>query len=305
MSKYFGVKYPAKLDAPLPPTPLKVDTSAYHRSHTLPLAPHPYAHHARSPCASDSCTFLTNIAQLPPPDSVPYPGPERVRLEEWENHLGHNARGWMEGGELFNEEEAWATRWPYAAAVDEDPKTAFRSPDLIQKGDWVGLGLLEQIEVSWIPRVRLHVVLEDSDQVLGHLKLEVSVDGYSWTAPRGTTAIPKCSSARQSSTLPEPTLPRTYLSSPSALALVDEESAPRNLLSRWWRRRRRRPQSLTECAFDLSSKLGGAAGEAAERGGPDEGWRFVRLRSETSLSVGWGVYEIWVGPVPGAERKKR
>lgn len=106
-----------------------MDTSAFRKPQKVPLAPHPYAHHTRSPCADDTCVFLTNIAQLPPPDAVPYPGPDRVRLEEWENHLGHNARGWMEGGELFNEEESWAVRWPYSAAVDDDPRTAFRSPD--------------------------------------------------------------------------------------------------------------------------------------------------------------------------------
>lgn len=129
MSKYLGVEYTGIPQSALPAVPAKVDTSAYRRPQTLPLAPHPHAHHARSPCADDSCVFLTNIAQLPPPDAVPYPGPDRVTLEEWENHLGWNARGWMEGGELFNEEETWAVRWPYSAAVDDDPKTAFRSPD--------------------------------------------------------------------------------------------------------------------------------------------------------------------------------
>ena len=60
---------------------------------------------------------------------MPYPGPEKVTLEEWENHRGWYARGWMEGGELFAEEETWAIRWPYSAAVDGDLKTAFRSTD--------------------------------------------------------------------------------------------------------------------------------------------------------------------------------
>lgn len=132
LTAYLGSTSGTDLSSPifaLPLRPLTIDTSAFVAPSLPPLPPHPYAHHARSPCADDACVFLTNIALLPPPDAAPYPGPSRVSLEEWENHLGWVARGWIEGKELFNDEETWATGWPYAAAVDGRPETAFRSPD--------------------------------------------------------------------------------------------------------------------------------------------------------------------------------
>ena len=110
-------------------TPNAVSSTPYLAPPKPPLAPHPYSHHARSPCHSDSCVFLTSIPLLPPPDAIPYPGAENVGLEQWENHLGWVARGWMEGGEIWAEEETWAKSWPYAAAVDGREGTAFRSPD--------------------------------------------------------------------------------------------------------------------------------------------------------------------------------
>lgn len=105
-----------------------MDVIDYLYSQEPPLSPHPYSHHARSPCTSDTCTFITNIPLLPPPDVVIYPGPS-IKLTDWENHLGWTARGWMEGGELFAEGESWARKWNYAQAVDGKLETAFRSPD--------------------------------------------------------------------------------------------------------------------------------------------------------------------------------
>lgn len=66
---------------------------------------------------------------LPPPDAAPYPGPGRIGLEAWETHMGSHGRGWVEGGELFVEEELWNIKWHYAGAVDGDWKTAWRSQD--------------------------------------------------------------------------------------------------------------------------------------------------------------------------------
>lgn len=132
LSSYLNTSFPPP---PSPDTPLTnvrtISPVPYRPSLPEPLSPHPYAHHARSLCLpSDSCIFHTNIALLPPPDATPYPGPERVgSLQRWEEHLGWVARGWIEGEELWREEETWAREWAYQFAVDGDEKTAFRSPD--------------------------------------------------------------------------------------------------------------------------------------------------------------------------------
>lgn len=112
-------------------------------------------------------------------------------------------------------------------------------------------------------------------------------------APQQAPSTPSCKSSGSSSTLPEPSLPLSYLSSQAALAVRQLEAAPRNVLSRWWYRRRRRGHSLSECVLELSS----LASSATAAGGGGEGWRFVRLRSDTTVDVGWGVYELWVEAV--------
>lgn len=104
--------------------------------------------------------------------------------------------------------------------------------------------------------------------------------------------MPTCKPCSAASTLPDPSLPSSYLSSPAALAVRAEETAPMNVLARWWTRRRRRGHTLTECQIELSS----AVGRKQDRVGVSDGWRFVRLRSDKTLRVGWGVYELWVGP---------
>ncbi|KAM0747421.1 hypothetical protein T439DRAFT_329152 [Meredithblackwellia eburnea MCA 4105] len=277
--------------AKIPITPFSVDTSAYFATPMPPLTPHPYTHHVRSPCADDSCLFLTNIALLPPPDSAPYPGPSVVKtLEEWENHLGPTARGWMEGGELFNEEEAWAAHWPYAAAVDGFHGTAFRSPDVIHKGEYVGIGLLAPVDPQWIPKLALHFVLEDYAEVSNILSFEVSGDGYRWVDPQptplGPLPVPICRSIAHSSTLPTPSFPKLRSSSKTALRVIEEEDHPSNtLLGNWWRKRRRRARRLTECKVELATVLYREAGL---------GWRFARIKSTGEGEVGWGVYHIWI-----------
>lgn len=83
--------------------------------------PHPYSHHARSPCVpSDLCFFITNVPLLLPPDATPYPGPHRVKtLSDWENHVS----------DLGRAEETWSLSWGYENAIDSNPGTAFRSLD--------------------------------------------------------------------------------------------------------------------------------------------------------------------------------
>jgi hypothetical protein len=54
--------------ADLPEFQLEVD---YRGTPPPPTSPHPHAHHARAPCADDTCLFVTNVATLPPPGRTP------------------------------------------------------------------------------------------------------------------------------------------------------------------------------------------------------------------------------------------
>lgn len=125
--------FPVAKELPTQPITSNLNLSSYHNPRPPPLPPHPFAHHTRSASHAGTTLFITNLALLPPPDSATYPGPNVVELEAWENRMGYEARGWMEGGELFAEEEAWAGRWAYEFAVDGkvegNAMTAFRSRD--------------------------------------------------------------------------------------------------------------------------------------------------------------------------------
>ncbi|GAA6042739.1 hypothetical protein JCM8097_005558 [Rhodosporidiobolus ruineniae] len=324
--------------AALPSAPRSVDVSPYRSSLSPPLPPHPYAHHARAPCFSVSassprdsadpqCLFLTNLALLPPPDAVPYPGPDTVgSLQRWEEHLGHTARGWMEGGEMWSEEENWKRRWSYDGAVDGDPSSAFRSMDVVREGDYVGLGLLAPLDPAWIPRVTLHVLLEDALKVLKAVVVEVSTDGYRWSTPHLSRAARRptftCSPSSYRSTRPDTSFPDSRLLSPLAHRLRRQELAleeSTGALGRWWRRRRRSVERVKECTVELSARLAstlaapGAWVRAPEHADAEEGeeemlggegWRFVRLvvqadgsGRERQLDTGWGVYELWLTAV--------
>lgn len=109
----------ARLAATLPPatiesaaTPLEVDVEPYRATPPPPWPLHPYAHHSRAPCADDACIFITNVAALPPPDSVRFPYARdpnsTISLDAWENSLGFVGRGWIEGGEMYADGERWA-----------------------------------------------------------------------------------------------------------------------------------------------------------------------------------------------------
>ncbi|GAA5967764.1 hypothetical protein JCM8115_006439 [Rhodotorula mucilaginosa] len=298
LSAYLGARFPLaelsdseKASHALTPL-LNVSPTPYRSSLSPPLPPHPWSHHARSACLeTDSCLFLTNIQLLPPPDASQYPGPEKVKggLEEWEEAMGWVARGWTEGEERWREEERWASQWGYGNAVDGDPSTAFRSPDLIHTGDYLGLLLIAPVDPSVTRSATLHVILEDAQRVLleggggggGRIQVEVSADGYKWTRARavassGTKSPPlfTCSGPRFSSTLPSPSLPNSILVSREARRLLATERAAdqsSTALSRWWtrtrRRRRSRPQ---ECTVTVSSAL-----EGEEGGG--SGWKAIRI----------------------------
>ncbi|GAA6009378.1 hypothetical protein JCM10207_003754 [Rhodosporidiobolus poonsookiae] len=349
LSHFLHADYPTS--ASLPPVPVLTDTSPYRTSLSPPLPPHPYAHHSRAPClstprsssssssallaglADPQCLFITNVPLLPPPDAVPYPGPEAVgSLQRWEEHLGYTARGWKEGGEVWAEEESWKRAWSYQGAVDGDPRTAFRSPDVAQEHDYIGLGLLAPIDAAWIPKLVLHVILEDAAEILNAAMIEVSVDGYRWAPPRSLSSPSRpstftCTPTRHFSTRPDVSFPSSRLLSSLATrlrradALLDESSSS---FARWWRRRRRRAERLKECRVELSSRFIGALAHADDASADDPnsdrwhpapepeveeddeatsavGWRFVRvvLKGDGSgrapaVRVGWGVYEMWL-----------
>ena len=106
----------ASLDAD--DTAYAVAQDAFRESRAPPLAPHPWAQHARAACSDDTCLLLSNVNLLPPPDLVPWPGPH-VRLQDWHERLGR----------LHGDAKRWASEWPYHAAVDGRFDTALRSPE--------------------------------------------------------------------------------------------------------------------------------------------------------------------------------
>ncbi|GAA5866964.1 hypothetical protein JCM3774_003736 [Rhodotorula dairenensis] len=302
LSAYLGARFPlAELSeseaAAQALTPLlSVSPAPYRPALAPPLPPHPWAHHARSACVeSDACLFLTNVQLLPPPDASQYPGPERVgSLQRWEEQLGWVARGWTEGNERWREEERWALEWGYANAVDGDPSTAFRSPDLIRRGDYLGLSLLAPLDPTVTRTATLHIILEDAKHVLvenggagqGKIRLEVSVDGYRWTGARsdssGTGPPPAftCSGRRFTSTLPFPSLSNSILVSPTARRLLAAEraadqSSTISALARWWTRlRRRRKSRPQECTVTVSTAV---LDSGRDGGGGGGGWKAIRI----------------------------
>ncbi|GAA6025465.1 hypothetical protein JCM8202_003622 [Rhodotorula sphaerocarpa] len=290
LSKYLGARFPvdrlseeeARLGAVTPLLP--VSPAPYRPSLSPPLPAHPWSHHARSVCLeTDACLFLTNVQLLPAPDASQYPGPEKVKtLQEWEEQMGWVGRGWEEGTERWREEERWAERWGYQGAVDGDPETAFRSPDVIRSGDYLGLLLLAPLDPLETPTATLHVILEDAQRVLlaeagsegieavgdggggsrskrtkrSRIQVEVSADGYRWIpaqSPAGTAAASRprftCTGPRFRSSLPFPTLSNSMLVSPLARRLLaaeraadESQTALGRAWTRWWRRRASRPQ---------------------------------------------------------------
>lgn len=168
---------------PLATEPIaKAPLYVYREDQPVPLLPHPHTHHARhvSP-DDDGVTLVTNIHMLPSPSALTYPGPDHVQLEQWEDHLGHLARGWMEGTEVYREEEAWFVRWHYAHIFEHDG-AGWRSPDVVRKGDYVGLALLSRIKVNWHTAVRLswEAAVPNDDLFTRNVAFDISIDGSSW-----------------------------------------------------------------------------------------------------------------------------
>ncbi|GAA5969540.1 hypothetical protein JCM3765_002659 [Sporobolomyces pararoseus] len=166
-SRYLNASF-SRLPAttPLPTTPVQIDMSFYRTPTDPPLKPHPYAHHARSPCVpSDLCFFVTNLPLLLPPDSTPYPGPHRVKtLGEWEHHVRT----------IGTAEQDWTLEWGYENAVDSKPGTTFRSLDVAKSGDFVGLGLIRPLDPIWTPSIVLHFVFDDVEKLLPNLEVQSS-----------------------------------------------------------------------------------------------------------------------------------
>lgn len=167
------------------PAPLSIPPTS--RGHT-------YWHHTRAVSRNNDALFMTNVANLPPPDAVTYqPHPER-NLSNWETALGAQ--------EMWSQGKQWALTWPYTSALNGDTRTAFRGPDsqslflsrlkwysrlmlsligtAVKKGDYVGLDLLAPFNVEARPVIEVHFMLEHSGTLSDALKLEVSLDGYNW-----------------------------------------------------------------------------------------------------------------------------
>ncbi|GAA5909510.1 uncharacterized protein JCM6883_003969 [Sporobolomyces salmoneus] len=271
---------------PLPINPLTLDTEIYRNTPTPPLPPHPYAHHARSPCVpSDLCFFLSNIPLLLPPDATPYPGPNRVKtFSEWEQHVGTIGKA----------EEEWSLEWGYENAVDSKPGTALRSLDVAKSGDYVGLGLIQPLDPVWTPSIVLHFVFEDVEKFLPRFEVQVSSDGHEWSQAV-SPSHPKplsfsCKATNLRSTRPDISFPASNLLSPEASSIRQEElSRADSNLKTWWKKHRRRRDRLRECYVEVASTI---ELESIQR----RGWTFIRLalKDNSEVGKGWGVYEIWL-----------
>ncbi|GAA5849348.1 hypothetical protein JCM9279_006456 [Rhodotorula babjevae] len=343
LSSHLNLTFPP---APPPASPLTalslppLSSPPHHLSPSPPLPAHPHAHHARAPCTpTDACTFVTNLALLPPPDSARFPGVAAVGegaqgLQRWEEHLGHVARGWKEGGERWSAEEDWAREWAYEGAVDGELGTVFRSPDVVRTGDYLALGLLEPLDAAWTPRVTLHVILAHADEVLKRVRVEVSGDGYRWVRPSTTPLRWTCRraplAASRALTPPDLPFPDSVLLSPAARRALERaraDDARRGAVARWFARQaRRRTAGSRECEVEVGAGMpvgaragageGAGVGQAEGGGGGGgvpgtAGWRFVRLvvpatqrqrdeggtgqgEAREVLDVGWAVAEMWL-----------
>lgn len=81
--------------------------------------PHPWAHHTRAASRDATLLFLTNVAILPSPASREYSIASVQNLSAYE---AGSAQEWRTG-------KTWNLEWPYYAAVDDDPRSAWRSLD--------------------------------------------------------------------------------------------------------------------------------------------------------------------------------
>lgn len=167
---------------------------------------------------------------------------------------------------------------------------------VVQKGDYIGLGLLSPLDSRWLPEISLHFMLEDIELIAHGLVVEVSSDGYNWVLPLPDSdlalPLPICKLTRIASTAPDYSFPTTFLSSSSALDKIYEQKSleSSSALGRWWRRRNKSQRKIRECVAVVSTAL-----EPEEEIEEGVGWRFIRLKSEENVEgVGWGVYELWL-----------
>lgn len=129
-----SLQIPSNLSPYPPPVlPWAVDTTIYRdtphpSTHDVRFEAqrvHPYRHHTRAIATTNAYLFLTNVASLPPPDSVIYQPHSQRNLSGWEQALS------ADGGsqELWAKGRRWAEDWKYLHAVDGSWRTAWRSPD--------------------------------------------------------------------------------------------------------------------------------------------------------------------------------
>lgn len=225
---------------------------------------------------------MTNAHLYPPPDSIIYQTNAARNLSVWQRALGDDPALWKQGKDF-------ALAWPYYSAVDGDAKTAFRSPDIVRKDDYIGLDLLAPLDIEVSEHADLHFILEHSEDIVSYLRVEVSLDGYTWLSPSPRRPPFSCRSSQHFSTMPLQSFPNTFYTSKEALNIVLEQNHERTSAGgRGWLARKAR---LDDCRVQIGSSVSSpnAMGVPARKG-----WRFVRLRSEADMHVGWGVYEMWV-----------
>ena len=122
-----ALEVPVNRSPSLPPvSPWPVEVSQYAGTPAPTSIPpasrgHVYWHHTRAVSRNNDALFMTNVANLPPPDALTYQAHPQRNLSSWETALGTQ--------EMWSQGKPWALTWPYTSAVNGDMRTAFRSPD--------------------------------------------------------------------------------------------------------------------------------------------------------------------------------
>jgi len=116
----------------------------------------------RSPCANDRCLFLTNKHSFPD-----------VRLFRYRPYINISESERIHESYFSTEH---FIRFPYSHAVDDKEWTAWKSQDVIRKGDYVGLDLLLPMPVP----LTFELIVDHHKSYFLSLTIQISFNGIDW-----------------------------------------------------------------------------------------------------------------------------
>ncbi|KAI9313789.1 hypothetical protein BX666DRAFT_2029967 [Dichotomocladium elegans] len=119
---------------------------------------------ARSPCHSDRCLFLTNVAMFPDPKLFKYE-PSVTLLDSERMH-----------NEYYDANSHYYA-YPYGYAVDGNDITSWRSQTPIKAGDFIGLDLLMPMRIP----LKFRILAGHPDEYREKMIIQISFDGQHWT----------------------------------------------------------------------------------------------------------------------------